>query len=231
MTQSNLEIIKADCPNCGKGRRAEVHGHVPVTWEHESGCIWSRDDNRLLRCLGCETVYFQKEHTFSENEQIVEDPMTGQPQRVIPSSYTYWPSAPSRQEPGWGKELGAKDQRLRDLLDSVYVAYQHELNVLAAIGIRTTFDRATELIGIEPTTPFAEKLKELEERGHIGTNQRSALTILTDAGSAAAHRGWKPTLKQLDTMILTIEGFLHDVFILNDAAHELKTHVPAKAKK
>jgi hypothetical protein len=44
--------------------------------------------------------------------------------------------------------------------------------------------------------------------GKIGRSERETLEILTDAGGAAAHRGWKPTVKQLDTLMTVGEQFL-----------------------
>jgi hypothetical protein len=57
------------------------------------------------------------------------------------------------------------------------------------------------------------------------------LSILTDAGSAAAHRGWRPKPHELDTMILIVESFLHRTFVIGDAAKQLKASIPAKPKR
>jgi hypothetical protein len=42
-----------------------------------------------------------------------------------------------------------------------YVALNNDLRILAAIGIRTAFDRASQLLGIAPEKTFADKLGEL----------------------------------------------------------------------
>jgi Domain of unknown function (DUF4145) len=67
--------------------------------------------------------------------------------------------------------------------------------VLAAIGLRTAFDRASELLGIDPNKTFAGKLSQLVVDGHIGSTEKASLDVLTDAGGAAAHRGWKTQSK------------------------------------
>ena len=54
--------------------------------------------------------------------------------------------------------------------------------------MRTAFDRASELLGVNPAKTFAEKLTDLVSRGHIGSSEKDTLDTLTDAGSAAAHR-------------------------------------------
>ena len=104
----------------------------------------------------------------------------------------------------------------------------NELHVLSAIGIRTAFDRASELLGVDPAKNFLEKLTELVHLGKIGSSEKDTLDALTDAGNAAAHRGWSPSQKELDTMMNIIEGFLHRTFILAAAAKSLKQNVPAR---
>jgi hypothetical protein len=48
-----------------------------------------------------------------------------------------------------------------------------------------------------------------------------------DAGSAAAHRGWRPNHEELNTMIDVVESFLHRSFIVGDGIKKLKAAVPA----
>jgi hypothetical protein len=122
------------------------------------------------------------------------------------------------------------DEDVHSLMSSVYVALDNDLAVLTAIGIRTVFDRASEFVGIDPAKSFATKLSDLVTSGKIGTDQRDTLAILTDAGSAAAHRGWKPTSEELDTMLEVIESFLHNTFILGEAAKKLKSRIPHRQK-
>lgn len=54
------------------------------------------------------------------------------------------------------------------------------------------------------------------------------LAVLIDAGSAAAHRAWRPSHKELDAMMTILEGFLHRSILLDDVAHRLKKVVPSK---
>jgi uncharacterized protein DUF4145 len=89
-----------------------------------------------------------------------------------------------------------------------YEALNNDALVLAAIGLRTVFDRASEKMGVDPALQFDKKLDALEGMEKIGRSERETLEILTDAGGAAAHRGWKPTVKQLDTLMTVGEQFL-----------------------
>jgi hypothetical protein len=81
---------------------------------------------------------------------------------------------------------------------------------------------------VGPAKRFNEKLDELVARGKIGTNEREMLDALTDAGSAAAHRGWRPSAHQFEIMMASIEGFIYRTFILGHQAKGLEEAVPPK---
>ncbi len=161
-------------------------------------------------------MYFQTDTLFSENSY---------------HQVEYWPAPSKRKQPTWSFELKGVDRDLNSLFDDIYVALNNDLRVLSAIGIRTVFDRASELLGVDPTLTFPKKLAELVKLGKIGESERNTLDILTDAGSAAAHRGWKPKPKELDTMMSIIEAFLYRAFVLDEEAKILKKTVPEKPKR
>jgi hypothetical protein len=215
--------VKGHCPACGPDIWADVVAdHQSHFHDHEDG-TWGQIEYRILRCKGCEAVYFQRGEIFSEDL----DPRTGEPLQRI----TYWPAPSKRKQPAWSADLFVFDSDLSSLFDDIYVALNNDLRVLSAIGIRTAFDRASELLGVDPAKNFAEKLTDLVALGKIGSSEKDTLDTLTDAGSAAAHRGWKPKPKELDTMMSIIEAFLYRTFILDAAAKSLKQNVPAKPKR
>ena len=107
------------------------------------------------------------------------------------------------------------DLNLKDLMVELYTAFNNGMPVLAAIGVRTSFDRATEILGIDPSLPFVQKLDQLATLGMLSGNDRVALAALIDAGSAAAHRGWKPTDEALSTMLHILEAFVHKEIVLD----------------
>jgi hypothetical protein len=85
--------------------------------------------------------------------------------------------------------------------------------VLAAIGLRTSFDIAAELLSVDPDITFQAKLDYLLERKLIKGHDREHLDVLVNAGSASAHRGWKPTVEDLDALMDTLEAFIFDTFV------------------
>jgi hypothetical protein len=86
------------------------------------------------------------------------------------------------------------DADLYSLLKETYNALDVDARVLSATGARTIFDRASELLKIDPALTFMEKLDELQKKGHISSSERAQLDILTDAGGAAAHRERKSAI-------------------------------------
>jgi hypothetical protein len=221
--------VKGHCPRCGPNRQADVVGYHNVTDDEAS--VWSTTEYRILQCRGCECVYFQTDETFSEDIGNKYNPATGEMEEYLRHKITHWPAPVQGEQPKWSSELMSVDPDLYSLFDDIYIALNQELHVLTAIGIRTIFDRASELLGVDPTKTFNEKLTNLVVLGKVGASERSSLDVLTDAGSAAAHRGWKPKPAQLATMMDVIEAFLYRNFVLDAEIKTLKLQVPEQPKR
>lgn len=150
----------------------------------------------------------------------------------------YWPALSQRKKPEWMSEYGFYAENmgvLRAALIELYGALNNDLRMLAAIGIRTAYDIASELLGIDPTLGFGEKLDALVDEKHIGPLDKDRLKVIVDAGSASAHRGWLPDLVDLATMMDVLEHFINEAFIapaqrkrLNEEALKVKGMVPPK---
>ena len=218
---------KGHCPECGEDRNASI---LASHKEHQdlepTGHLWTIDNYRILRCLGCSRVYVQREHLFSEDEEVDWDPQTGESEWVLVPNVTYWPPPEKRKRPAWLNQLD--DGTLRDLLKETYSALDADLDVLAAIGTRTALDRAMVLNGAEVASRFEEKLKELGRKGVISERESRTLGTLISAGSAAAHRAWKPTAEELETLIAGVEGFVNRTLVLQKAVDAMKDTVPPK---
>jgi hypothetical protein len=143
---------------------------------------------------------------------------------------TQWPPPAKRPRPDWISHFSISDTTLVRILREVYDALDADLSILTAIGIRTAFDRAAELLKI-PDGPFATKLDALVTKGAIGTDERRHLDALVDAGSAAAHRGWIPDERQLTTMMDIIENFLYRSFVLPSQSKSLQAGVPPRGPR
>ena len=139
---------------------------------------------------------------------------------------TYWPPPTQRKKPDWAENLG--DNVIRGVIEEVYQALNSGMIILASIGTRTLLDRAMFLRVGDPKGGFGRKLDLMVEKGHIGKDERDILEAITDAGSAAAHRGFVPNTKTLNTIIDTAENFLHREFVLKTAAGEVRTATPSR---
>lgn len=219
--------VKGHCPDCGGDRFADVAAMHEEKWSDDwvSGCV----RYSVLKCRGCESVYVQRAESHSEDQDHFRNE-AGEWESYWPERLTYWPAPTKRRAPEWVHAF-AIDPDTSRLLKELYDALNADLRVLAAIGVRTIFDRASELLGIKPELTFGEKLAGLEAAGKVGKEERESLGALADAGSAAAHRGWRPSPEQLDALVSTLEAFLYRTMVLGDALKELKAAVPQRAEK
>ncbi len=231
MTTKGPKRIKARCPQCGPDRWADIKARYHVHDDHGDSGLWTDTKYYILQCPACETVYFLSDSVFSEDSVSVYDPHTGEEEEDYKPTLQQWPSPSQRDRPKWLEEIWVYDNQLHRLLIDTYKALDNDLRIFAAIGIRTTFDRASEFLGIDSAKRFDEKLFDLFDQGRIGRDEFRMLDALTDAGNAAAHRGWAPTPEQLDVMMASIEGFIYRTFILRDQAKELKEAVPPKPSR
>lgn len=218
--------VKGHCPTCGGEKFADAVASHEERWSdgYVDGCV----RHSILKCRGCETVYVQRAESCSEDDHHYQDE-SGEWQVEYPERMTYWPAPTKRATPDWAHAF-ASDNDLSRLVDELYAALNGDLRVLAAIGVRTIFDRASELLEIDPGLSFAQKLDGLVAKGSIGSDERANLAVLADAGGAAAHRGWRPSPDQLETLVSTLEAFLYRTMVLGDALKALKAAVPARRK-
>lgn len=225
-TKKKREPVKGHCPSCGPDRMADVEGEHTTSFSDDESGVWGSTAYRILVCRGCHEVYFQTDNVFSEDQDYA---WNGKP--YIPHKIEHWPVPIKRAEPDWYYELGVFDRDLGNLFLDIYKCLNADLPIPAAIATRTVFDRATELLGIDAGRRFDEKLDDLFDLGKISKDERETLAVLIDAGSAAAHRGWRPELDELETLISIIEAFLHRTFVLGAAAKTLKDSVPSKQRR
>jgi len=115
-------------------------------------------------------------------------------------------------------------------MDEIYSALHANSRRLALMGARTVVDMLLmDKVGDLGT--FSEKLAQLEGHGFVGRKNREFLGAALDAGNAAAHRGYQPKKEHLDHVMDIVENLLQAVYILEEAADELKKSTPARKYK
>jgi hypothetical protein len=217
------DVVSALCPSC----KASGKTDVLATWVRRGRedfrdpyHFWEMDVYRILKCR-CEVI-------FSQHQCIEYDDETKFIEHYVPSAFIEleldldwevtnyeWipvraakrsPKVPTRQRPAWRARI--KDAPLRSLLSEVYAAADSDHRVLTAIGIRTVVDRGMQLLGAGSATGFAQRLNALVGEGLLSSEERDRLHKLTEAGSAAAHRGWRPSREEIDALLDAMEHFL-----------------------
>lgn len=220
------EIVKAHCDECGGERKVYKRASHSVKGNDEE-VSWS-DTYDVLECCGCGSIYVRREFWFSEWDDFEDDPITGEPRHIPGIKVTFWPPPTKRKKPDWADNL--EDNVLRKVVDEVYQALNAGLTILASVGTRTLLDRAMFMRVGDPEGGFVGKLNEMVRKGHIGRDEKGILEAITDAGSAAAHRGFAPSATMLGTIVETVENFLHREFVLKTAAGEVRKATPTRAK-
>lgn len=164
---------------------------------------------------------------FSEDIDYRQTP-DGEWEQYCKPVVTYWPAPATRDRPDWLGEIG--DDSLKLVILEVYGALDADHRILAAIGARTVLDRAMTLLNATADN-FPSKLNELKDKGIISDHEMEQLLVLTDAGSASAHRAWLPTPENVATVMSGIESFLHRTMIFGKKISEVKKDIPPRPKR
>jgi hypothetical protein len=236
---TDVQVRKAFCSNCGGERNCEVRGRHPQRGGDDD-FQWHKDWY-ILECRGCEHVFALTVSSNSEEYRNDYGP-DGETLTDYIETLDYWPARSKRDRPDWLHEiaLGEVDVTpLNQSLNELYGALDNDLFSLAGIGVRTTFDVASELLGVDASVTFEEKLDALVANQHIGPLDKSHIATLIDAGSASAHRGWRPETTELRTMMDVLESFILGAFVEPDRRKKRDEEVsrlkvpprPARAKK
>jgi hypothetical protein len=231
------QVRKVFCAQCGGARNCDVRAHWALKGEDQD-VSW-QTDWYVLQCQGCEYVFAQTVETNSEDYEEYYDDEFNSEARRYKEKVAFWPALAKRKKPDWlAGNLVNKIQlndRLEDQLEELYKALDNDLNGLAATGIRTCFDVSAELLGAGAGDSFEKKLKFLVDNGHIGALDKDRLATAIDAGSASAHRGWRPTTSELDGLMSILEHFIEHAFIgpavkkgLDAQASKIKARVPPR---
>lgn len=216
------DIVKAHCNSCLKQTNHILVAERKVIWEDEDDGIDGENRYEIVSCCGCDSVGFRRVSTdcIHLNKQ-------GEPREEI----KYFPSAISRRRPEWlSVPFWVEHGEIESLLNEIYVAIHEDLRVLVATGVRTLIDMVvTEKVG--DVGDFPSKLSAVEKSGFISPSNREFLEVTIDAGSASAHRGFKPSQKDLNLLLDITENLISSIYILPDEIKALSQKVPPRPKR
>ncbi|HCR0386791.1 DUF4145 domain-containing protein [Enterobacter kobei] len=214
---------KAPCPSCHRECNTDVIGRKEQTWEQDfdGNSVYGEVDHLLLECCGCNTVFYLRKSW--DTESYTHD--------KIDYKIVTFPAPDSQKvKPEWLRQVYLKDKRLYRILCEVYEAYERESFILASIGLRTAFECASEALDIETGLPMVKKVLLAFEKGFIGVAEREQIMILTDAGNAAAHRGWHPGEDEFKSLLKVLENFILRTVLNTDDLQYIAHAIPKKQK-
>lgn len=166
------------------------------------------DTYEMLQCRGCGAVCLRHSYADVAGEKTV----------------AYYPPPVSRRAPLWRWHL---PPGMKELLNEIYVALHSDSRRLALMGTRTLVDMLM-LEEVRDVGTFDAKLKALLDKGVISDRNREVLSAALDAGSAAAHRGYKPGREEIEAVLDIVENVLQATHHLSQVADELRKKIPPR---
>jgi hypothetical protein len=168
---------------------------------------------RILKCCGCDSV---KANLLEESDGF-KCPREAQ-----------LPPVEMRKLPDWKGKLPAHVQQL---ISEVYVAMNCECLCLSTMGARTIVDSTLTAILGEDIDGFEQKLKRAVAIGKLTRDEMDIIEAALEAGHAASHRGFSPSLEQLRDLLDIVEHALRGVYALPAASQRLTASVPPRQRK
>jgi Domain of unknown function (DUF4145) len=167
-----------------------------------------------LQCCGCFEAVLRRTVT---DDIPFDDP-----------DVRYFPPPTSRHPPTW-EHLIPND--LRSVMEEIYRSLDADNRRLPMMGARTLVDMLiVEKVGDVGT--FGEKLKQLEAKGFISSQNREVLDAVLDISSAAIHRGHAATTEEVNAVMDIVENLLNATYVLPGMAQKLKISTqPRPARK
>lgn len=138
-----------------------------------------------------------------------------------------YPPKQCRVEPDWAGQL---PEQFQLLVREIYTALNAECLSLSAMGARTLIDlMLSDMLG--DVGGFETKLKKAVTGGLLTPGQTQTITAAVEAGHAASHRGFLPTVDLLFDVFDIVEHALKDRYVLTKASHRLGTSIPLRNQR
>lgn len=215
----------AHCNECSGERNHDVLHVEKVRYDEPEHGFWGIQEYEMLKCRGCGSVKIRYREWSSEDYDV---------QGQLTPRTVYYPPAVFRTEPKWLTDLsieaGFDEGNIYDLLKEIYVALRNDQRTLAAMGIRALLERIMiEKVGDKGS--FSENLISFEKAGYVSRLQRERLETILEAGHAAIHRLYKPSMEDSVTLVDIAESIVESLYIHGDKVDRLKKAIPPRAPK
>jgi Domain of unknown function (DUF4145) len=165
-------------------------------------------------CNGCDTAILED---YNTNIAMIDE----EGQNIYES--IFWPPRKNMDiqklilKPKFFASLRAlqlKPSNIEKLYNETIKAFNYDLFILCAIGIRALLESICEKQGISDSNAFGlgQKLKILKEQKHLPENIVEGLSSLKFIGDKAAHKLIAPTKEELQLGIEIIEDILNRLY-------------------
>jgi hypothetical protein len=211
---TEVKTLKCFCNDCANETKHYVR------FDHKTSDSQDVDGGRytvewgshyvFLECCGCSDVAIRRRDWCSEYERgdYVE---------------TYFPPRVSRRKPPFFDELPVN---YRNLLEEIYAALHVDSRRLALMGARTLIDIfISEKVGDQGS--FRGGLNALKEKGYMSDAHKEVVESAVNAGSAAAHRGYDPSTKEVTAVMDIVENLVQHS-VLSGSADLLRKSTPPR---
>lgn len=218
-------IVKSHCNKCSGERNHIVLHREESSWSEDvdggRNFISGSDVYFMLKCAGCDEVQLRHESWFSENYPDDEP------------TVRLYPPALSRRRPPWILDLAFKSEVstvVDELLTEIYVALQNDARRSAAMAIRSLIE--TIMIDkVQDQGTLGKNVDAFVTAGYIpAASEAFFRDTLIEAGNAAMHRAWKPTIRQLNAMMDLTEWLVSSIYIHPQQAAAVKEKLPSRKK-
>lgn len=97
------------------------------------------------------------------------------------------------------------------------------------MGTRAVMDTilAEMIPGVEG---FKNRLTAAVDKRMLTVEQRNIISTAIEAGHAASHRGFRPSVDQLNDVLDIVEHTLHERYVLTETTQRLDGYVPPRRK-
>lgn len=216
---STIAKTRAHCNVCSGEKNHVILHQEKTTWEDHEHSVSATDTYSTLQCAGCDTIKLRHVNWFSEDDE---------------PTITDFPPSIFRKKPDWLDQLwmtlGADDIFVHTRLGEIYVALQHDLVALAAMGIRSLLERIMITKNGDLGT-FVKNVAKFENEGYVSRIQRERLEAILEVGHATTHRAFEPSRDDVITLVDLTEHIIQTVYLHDAQVAELKKRVPARKTK
>jgi Domain of unknown function (DUF4145) len=199
------------CNTCQRHTNHEaLFSHSRVYRESQTEYPRGMNENWvILQCLGCESIKVRILQTSADSSDIRE---------------IQYPATQIRIIPKWTVQL---PEEIHHLVEEVYKALNANCPSLSTMGTRAIVDTLlNKLVG--DIGGFAHKLSEAVANGFLTVKQKETIESAVEAGHAASHRGFRPSVQQVTDTLEIVEHALADKYVIGPTSSRLSASIPPR---